>query len=260
MKHAISVARLRQRAFDSAVSRGAKKSNPPILRLLPSPFAMVALAVALVAVAAFSLFRLSIAAPATDAILEDGTAQLRERIETEGEDPRALQPSEDKSEPHPSNGGAVFVQVTGAVNKPSVVQLRAGARGADAVEAAGGMTAEAALASVNLAQVVADGQHIHVLTNEELEKGGAAGSLGVPSAGAVGTGGSTNAGAGAGGCIDLVVADSQALQRLPGVGAALAERIIAYRTENGITKPEDVRAVSGIGPKTFAGFKDQLCQ
>lgn len=260
MKHAISVARLRQRAFDSAVSKSAKKSNPPVLRLLPSPFAMVALAVALVAVAAFSLFRLSIAAPATDAILEDGTAQLRERIKTEGEDPRALQSNEAVSEPQPSNGGAIFVQVTGAVNKPSVVKLRAGARGADAVEAAGGMTADAALVSVNLAQLVADGQHIHVLTDEELEKDGASGGLGNASAGSVGTGGSGNGGAGAGGCIDLAVADSQALQRLPGVGAALAERIIAYRTENGITKPEDVRAVSGIGPKTFAGFKDQLCQ
>lgn len=260
MKHAISPARLRQRAFDNAVSGSAKKSNPPILRLLPSPFATVALAVALVAVAAFSLFQLGIASPATDAILEDGTSQLRERIKAEGEDLRAPQPSEAESEPHPSNGGAIFVQVTGAVNKPSVVQLRAGARGADAVQAAGGMTADAALASVNLAQVVADGQHIHVLTNEELEKGGAAGGLSVPSAGTVGAEGSANAGAGAGGCIDLAVADSQTLQRLPGVGDALAERIIAYRTENGITKPEDVRAVSGIGPKTFAGFKDQLCQ
>ncbi|EPD30651.1 competence protein ComEA helix-hairpin-helix repeat region [Gleimia europaea ACS-120-V-Col10b] len=219
---------------------------------------MVALAVALVAVTAFSILRLSASAPAQDAILEDGTRQLRERIEAEGVDSRVTQPSEAELGPRPSGETAIFVQVTGAVNKPSVVQLRAGARGADAVEAAGGMSANAALASVNLAQLVSDGQHIHVLTNEELEKGGGSGMPRIVGAEATGGGGSD--GAGAGGCIDLAVADSQTLQRLPGVGAALAECIIAYRSENGITKPEDVRAVSGIGPKTFAGFKDQLCQ
>jgi competence protein ComEA len=50
------------------------------------------------------------------------------------------------------------------------------------------------------------------------------------------------------------------LQALPGVGPALAERIVTYRSENGLENPEDVQNVSGIGPKTYAGFKDMLCR
>ena len=51
--------------------------------------------------------------------------------------------------------------------------------------------------------------------------------------------------------IDINTADEKALQELPGIGPALAERIVADRTANGpFTSLEDLARVSGIGEKT----------
>ena len=52
--------------------------------------------------------------------------------------------------------------------------------------------------------------------------------------------------------LDINTAGAEELQELPGVGPVLAERIIAWRAENGpFTGPEDVMAVQGIGPATY---------
>ena len=53
--------------------------------------------------------------------------------------------------------------------------------------------------------------------------------------------------------IDLNRATAQELQKLPGIGPALAERIVAFRNERGrFSKPEELKEVSGIGAKTYA--------
>ncbi|MDO5033975.1 MAG: helix-hairpin-helix domain-containing protein [Actinomycetaceae bacterium] len=245
MKQTNLIRGFRQRAFDSATKRAATKKSTPMLRVLPSPVGMIVLAVTLVVLASFSIFRLAMNDQTDEVILEDGTRELKERIESEatvGADlpGEAQQTVEGPAVPVP---GELTVQVTGAVQNPSVVTVKAGARGMDAVLAAGGLTEDADLSSVNLAQLVTDGQHIHVLSESETAVIGPASS------------GSSAAR----GCVDLATADSAALQELSGVGEALAARIIAYREQNGISRPEDVKMVSGIGPKTFEGFKDQLC-
>lgn len=279
--------------------------------MLPSPTAVIALVIALIVAVVFSLMRLN--ASSTDAILEDAAGSVKGKVsEQSGSDPEGAPGSSGstggraddgvgsggsggRGEDNPGTGiadgssgetGTLIVQVTGAVKNPSVVTVRAGARGVDAVEAAGGLSKDASLSSVNLAQPVVDGQHIHVLTQAEVEArvvpgqsgvgglggGGQASSGGAGSqtlsSGPGGTGsGAGEAGSGAGGagfgigdCIDLRVADQMSLQALPGVGPALAERIVTYRSENGLENPEDVQNVSGIGPKTYAGFKDMLCR
>ncbi len=54
-------------------------------------------------------------------------------------------------------------------------------------------------------------------------------------------------------------ADSEKLQKLPGVGPELAERIIAYRRQQGyFAVPEDLRKVSGIGPATYKKIQPHL--
>lgn len=60
-------------------------------------------------------------------------------------------------------------------------------------------------------------------------------------------------GGAAGGKININTADAAELDKLPGVGPALAARILQYRTEHGpFAGPEDLREVAGIGPKTYA--------
>ncbi len=59
--------------------------------------------------------------------------------------------------------------------------------------------------------------------------------------------------------VDVNTADVAELERLPGIGPSLANRIVAYRTQHGrFHHPEELRSISGMGPKTFAAIKDRM--
>jgi competence protein ComEA len=59
--------------------------------------------------------------------------------------------------------------------------------------------------------------------------------------------------------VNLNAATAADLETLPGIGPALAERIIAYRTEHGgFRRVEDLLEVAGIGPKKFDDLKDRV--
>ena len=59
--------------------------------------------------------------------------------------------------------------------------------------------------------------------------------------------------------LDLNTATAEELASLPGIGEALAERIVAYRTERGpFASTEEIMEVSGIGPGKFEGLKDRI--
>ncbi|SDT09837.1 competence protein ComEA [Brevibacterium sandarakinum] len=168
-----------------------------------------------------------------------------------------------------TESGAVIVHVTGAVHRPSVVSLTAGARVHDAVEAAGGLKEQADAEAINLARVLHDGEQIHIpVRGETPEPAGrgdstagassAAGGDGAGSAAdsAAGASGSAAADPNPGAKVDLNTADLTALQTLPGVGPVTAEAIIAHREEQPFAKVEDLLLVQGIGPKTFESLKD----
>lgn len=130
----------------------------------------------------------------------------------------------------------IVVHVSGAVSRPGLVQLSEGARVADAIRAAGGTTPEAELGAVNLAALVGDGQHVVV-----------------PVESAAGTPVATD------GRVHLNSATLEDLQRLPGVGPVLAQRILDHRTTVGrFATPEDLLDVAGIGEATLQRLREHL--
>jgi competence protein ComEA len=136
---------------------------------------------------------------------------------------------------------SLFVHILGAVAKPGLYELRDGDRAVDAVAAAGGFAADADQAQLNLARFVTDGEQIVVPV---------IGQVPPPDAASVGSGAAS-------GKVNINAADAAALETLPRVGPALAQRIIAWREANGrFSAIEDLMSVTGIGGKTFEGLRD----
>ena len=139
----------------------------------------------------------------------------------------------------------IFVDISGCVVNPGVYQLSADSRMFQAIDAAGGLTDEAEIRSVNRAELLKDEQVIVVLSRKEYEERQAA----------------LKSGTGyADGKVNLNSADSKALETLSGVGPSTAQRILEYREAHGsFQKIEDLMNVSGIGEKTFEKLKDDIC-
>ena len=148
---------------------------------------------------------------------------------------------------------AIVVDVAGAVASPGVVELKDGARVADALGAAGGLAEDADLTSVNRAARLTDGQRVYVpRVGEQV-----APVEGDGSAGAAGEGMQSTA---TGQVVNINTAGLAELDALPGVGPATAQAIIDDREANGpFTAPEDLMRVSGIGEKKFEKLKSSIC-
>ncbi|MCM1266787.1 MAG: helix-hairpin-helix domain-containing protein [Bacteroidales bacterium] len=163
------------------------------------------------------------------------------------------------------------VHVCGAVEMPGVYELPAGSRVYEAVQAAGGFSADADQNYVNQAQILTDGVKLVIPTGEEAaaaaggtpdaqvkaqEMGGEAPQIGI-----VG-GGEASAGESAGGTgtkIDINTASEKELCNIPGIGQTRAAAIIAYRESHGsFTKPEDIMKVSGIKEGMYEKIKDSI--
>ncbi|HEX6254323.1 MAG TPA: helix-hairpin-helix domain-containing protein [Euzebyales bacterium] len=152
--------------------------------------------------------------------------------------------------PSPS-AGPLVVHVSGAVTSAGVVELPAGARVLDAVEAAGGLRRRARTDQLNLARPVVDGEQIHVPDSRP-------GSTGPVAPGAVADAGTGAAAvAGTAGPLSLNTASAAELEALPGIGPVLAGRIVSHRESvGGFTAVDELLEVSGIGEKTFAALRD----
>ncbi|MGH9014377.1 MAG: helix-hairpin-helix domain-containing protein [Acidimicrobiia bacterium] len=138
-------------------------------------------------------------------------------------------------------GGDVTVHVAGAVLRPGVIELPAGSRVIDAVEAAGGGVPEADLDRMNLAAQLVDGQRILVQ------------KVGEPVAPADPADPASTDGAPTNQPINLNTATQEQLETLPGIGPTLAEAIIVERDRRGgFRSINELRDVRGIGDQRFA--------
>lgn len=147
------------------------------------------------------------------------------------------------------------VYVTGAVLTPQArLTLPYGSRVEDAIEAAGGTTEDALLDAVNLAQLLRDGDQIHVpsISTPTNETAPPTVALPTPNTNNPTTAPVAAPSSSASGLINLNTATLEELDTLPEIGLVMAQRIIDYRTQNGpFQSVDDLLNVSGIGDATL---------
>lgn len=161
------------------------------------------------------------------------TAYVRSR-------PRAVRVTSGKTASAVSRERSLKVHVAGAVVSPGLYEVPEGSRVSEAIEKAGGPAPQALLDDVNLAARVQDGQKVLVPTRME-------------------EGQTVTAAEAASGShlINVNTASPAELDTLPGVGPALAARIVDHRKRNGpFSALEDLDSIEGIGPAKLEGLKD----
>src|SRR5215207_5254115 len=135
----------------------------------------------------------------------------------------------------------VVVEVRGEVEAPGVFALSPGARLQDAIAAAGGLSREADLSTVNLARRLRDGELVVILA--------------LPAPGStptILTAGAGDAAEDSRARININTATTKELEALPGVGEVTAARIAAYREQNGpFRSVDDLIHVQVWSPKTY---------
>ncbi len=133
----------------------------------------------------------------------------------------------------------IVVDVAGAVARPGVIRLPAGARVVDALLAAGGTTGDADLAALNKAAPLRDGTRIYVPRPGESVPAGALGAT-------------------ADAKVDVNTATANELDGLPGVGPATAAAIIRSRTAKPFSAIEELQTRGLVSPRVFADLRDQV--
>lgn len=161
----------------------------------------------------------------------------------------------------PAAGAPVVVSVVGLVHKPGLVTLSAGARIADALDAAGGPVDGADLLGLNLARRLADGEQIIVGIAPPPGQAPTMGSSAGPPDGPPPATASGPAPAGPAGVavepVNLNTATAEQLDTLPGIGPVTAAAIIAWRDANGsFASVDQLGDVDGIGPARLEKLRD----
>lgn len=159
-------------------------------------------------------------------------------------------PSDDPANQEPTAQDiptVVMVDVKGQVKTPDVYELPKDGRVKDAIKRAGGLTDEADVLSVNLAEKLTDQMVIYVPHQADTDNHQSSQLLTESK--------SSNDTA----VVNINTATEQELMTLIGIGEAKAQQIIAYRQEHGLFEaPEGLKNVSGIGDKSFEAIKESV--
>lgn len=157
--------------------------------------------------------------------------------------PRPVEIKQEVVDSEKEGGRSLTVHVAGAVAQPGLYRVKEGARVADALSQAGGPSEDALLDDLNLASRVKDGQKVLVPRAKPCAPGRACD-------------GATPEAAAESGLVNVNTAVVAELEKLPGIGPSLAQRIIDYRSKNGpFSSVEEIDNVEGIGPGKLEGLE-----
>lgn len=157
-----------------------------------------------------------------------------------------------------AGSGQIVVDVDGAVAHPGLYKLPPDSRVQAALAAAGGLSPQADVHRINRAAKLHDGQKLYVLSQGEsgppqAASGGQSCEGQSCTSAEGGVAGSDTEGQG---LVNINTANATQLTQLPGVGPAIAQKIIDYRTANGpFTSVDDLTKVPGIGAAKLAQIK-----
>lgn len=154
----------------------------------------------------------------------------------------------------------VTCDISGAVKNQGVYTLKKGARLNELITAAGGLKTNAQIKNVNRALILNDQDKIRIpYKGEKITKKAIVESYSSDSAEPNSAEVASDTSVAENNKVNINTADAAQLQKLNGIGEKKAQQIISYRQKNGQFKAVDeLKQVSGIGDKTFAGLKDQL--
>lgn len=153
------------------------------------------------------------------------------------------------------NEERIVVHITGAVKNSGIVKVKQNARINDVIEAAGGTTSDADLNKVNLAYIVEDGQKIYIPSLEDKDF-----TEGLKESISEDAGANIIQNMERESIININKVGLEELKNLPGIGEAIALKIIQYRKEHGKFKNiEELKNVSGIGDEKFNKMKNLIC-
>jgi len=152
----------------------------------------------------------------------------------------------------------VVIDIAGQVIHPGVFSLKKGSRVNDALIAAGGLAAQAdrewVEVNINRAEILRDGQKIVIPcnnSNKPINNNQTNSNNQIQNNKQI-LGANT-------GLISINTASVGDLDKLPGIGPAIAQRIIDYREKMGGFKDiNEIKLVSGIGEKLYAQIKDKI--
>lgn len=171
------------------------------------------------------------------------------------------QAKEDAQPSQEDTSQRIVIYIDGCVAHPDVYELPTSARVKDSIDRAGGLTSDADVAALNLASELHDGEKVHIprvgedATLTQDSTGAASGDSYRQDRDAS----TTRKGHAPTRPISLNKASKNELLELPGVGPAMADRIIADRREHGPFKHvEDLKRVKGIGSKKFEKLRKYL--
>ena len=161
----------------------------------------------------------------------------------------------------------VRVQVSGAVLEPGIYDVPANYRVEEAIAAAGGLTENADSERINLVRKVRDGMQIRVPVQKaarinSTQRGNSKAKSGLGESKSGKSSSAAKAGSGRNSSMMQSVrinsASAGELQQLPGIGPALAQRIVETRNSGRFTSVEDLLRVPGIGKAKLAKLRNYV--